>query len=198
MCAWQHSAVSHPSISFSKKINFFPELWKKKYSISLIFLWPDSLYTTLKLNPYRKIFPTIYNMPALVSIYVLTTKMSRHHSFHTILIPFVLLLLLKIRSREFLPLATTRVLTVSSLDRFTFPEGNKGLACPLFVTQVKIFTYKFKMCKRRRRISPLTVSKAFSKSTKIIIPGNSYCFENLLTSKIILSWMSLCMNLSFK
>ena len=35
------------------------------------------VYYILKLIPYRKIFPTIYNMPGPVSIYFFTTKMSR-------------------------------------------------------------------------------------------------------------------------
>ena len=39
-----------------------------------ILLWCHSWYILLKCNPYRKIFPAIYNMPGLVSINFLTNK----------------------------------------------------------------------------------------------------------------------------
>ena len=55
-----------------KTIDIFSwTLWEKRYSTVFIFLWSDSLYTILKLIPYRKTFPTIYNMPGVVSIYFL-------------------------------------------------------------------------------------------------------------------------------
>ena len=40
---------------------------KTAFNMFHIFM-ADSLYTTLKLIPYRKIFPTIYKMPGPVSI----------------------------------------------------------------------------------------------------------------------------------
>ena len=79
MCVWQHSADLYPSTSVLKRFICFAQLCeKKRYSKVVIFLWPNSLYTRLKVIPYRKIFPTIYNMPGLLSIYLLT-KNSRNH-----------------------------------------------------------------------------------------------------------------------
>ena len=49
---------------------FFLNSVKKKVFKLFIFLWPDSLYTILKLSPYRKIFSAIYKMP----VYFLTKK----------------------------------------------------------------------------------------------------------------------------
>ena len=54
---------------------FFAELCEAKgIQQFFIMLWPDSLYTILKLNPYRKIFPTICNMPGPVLIKFFTKK----------------------------------------------------------------------------------------------------------------------------
>ena len=80
MYVWWYSAVSHTSISVLQNWYFFWTLWgQNSFSTLFIFAWTDSLYTILKLTPYRKIFSTIYNIPDLVSIPSLTKEMSRNH-----------------------------------------------------------------------------------------------------------------------
>ena len=73
MCAWQHCAVSCPSISVLIRMIVFPELCERKKVFNIfhiVMAWFIVYY--IKLTLYRNIFTTIYNMPGHVSIYCLT------------------------------------------------------------------------------------------------------------------------------
>ena len=61
-----HVKTKSPLVNFWPYI-FFLNSMKIKIFKSCIFI-ADSLYTILKLIPYRKILPTIYNMPGPGSI----------------------------------------------------------------------------------------------------------------------------------
>ena len=61
VCMMTQFCFTHLHLCFKKIAIFFWTLWEKNSFLNIfLFLWTNSLYTTSKLTPYRKIFSVIY------------------------------------------------------------------------------------------------------------------------------------------